>query len=137
MGGAQGTVAKIAPKKINEDVVVPVAKLPLLIAGVAKISRESGIPAVSFSHAGNGNIHVNFLYDPANLAQFEAAPKALCDLFALVLQLGGTLSGEHGIGLDKLAFVKDALDPGALSLMRAIKTQFDPHGILNPGKVLP
>ena len=85
----------IAPKKINEDVVVPVAKLPLLIAGVAKISRESGIPAVSFSHAGNGNIHVNFLYDPANLAQFEAAPKALCDLFALVLQLGGTLSGEH------------------------------------------
>ncbi len=127
----------IAPKKINEDVVVPVAKLPLLIAGVNKISHESGIPVVNFGHAGNGNIHVNFLYDPANPAQAAAAPKALADLFSLVLHLGGTLSGEHGIGLDKLAFVKDALDPGALSLMRAVKAQFDPRGILNPGKVLP
>ena len=127
----------IAPKKINEDVVVPVAKLPLLIAGVAKISRESGIPAVSFSHAGNGNIHVNLLYDPADAEQAVAAPRCLDAVFELVLTLDGTLSGEHGIGLATRDWMSRALDPVALDLMREIKSRFDPQGLLNPGKLLP
>jgi D-lactate dehydrogenase (quinone) len=127
----------IAPMKINEDVVVPVSRLPELIAGVGELGRAHAIPIVCFGHAGNGNIHVNLMYDPANAAQASAAPHCLDAVFELVLRLGGTLSGEHGIGLAKRAWMSRALDPVALELMRAVKSRFDPHGLLNPGKLLP
>lgn len=127
----------IAPEKINEDVVVPVSRLPQLVATVQEIARWSGIPIVSFGHAGNGNLHVNLLFDPANADQALMAPRALAALFSRVLELGGTLSGEHGIGLAKRAFLSQAIDPPTLAMMRAIKTAFDPDGILNPGKLLP
>jgi len=126
-----------APKKINEDVVVPVSQLPALIRGVYAISAEFGIEVVNFGHAGNGNVHVNFLYDPANADQHAAAPLAVRALFKLVLSLNGTLSGEHGIGLDKLPFMAEAIPAETLSRMRDLKRVFDPAGILNPGKVLP
>ena len=127
----------IAPKKINEDVVVPVARLPELLHGLAGISARTGIAIVNFGHAGNGNIHVNLLYRPEDAAQASAAPGALAAVFDLVLALDGTLSGEHGIGIDKRDFVPRAIAPATLALMRAIKSQFDPDGILNPGKLLP
>lgn len=127
----------IAPKKINEDVVVPVARLPELLRGLGRIGAESGIAIVNFGHAGNGNIHVNLLYRPEDAAQAAAAPGALAAVFDLVLALDGTLSGEHGIGIDKRDFVPRAIEPATLALMRAIKLQFDPDGILNPGKLLP
>ena len=127
----------LAPMKINEDVVVPVAALPQLIAGIDALAQEHGIRIVNFGHAGNGNIHVNLLYDPADSAQAAAAPRCLDAIFALVVALDGTLSGEHGIGLAKRDFLPRAVDPVALDLMRAIKSQFDPDGLLNPGKLLP
>nr|WP_306673827.1 FAD-linked oxidase C-terminal domain-containing protein [Tahibacter caeni] len=127
----------IAPMKINEDVVVPVSRLPELIGGLKSISHTFGIPIVNFGHAGNGNIHVNLLYRPEDPAQAAAAPDCLAAVFDLVLSLDGTLSGEHGIGLVKREFLPRALDPMALALMRRIKAQFDPDGILNPGKLLP
>jgi D-lactate dehydrogenase len=127
----------IAPMKINEDVVVPVSRLPELIAGVGELSRRHRIPIVCFGHAGNGNIHVNLLYDPADSAQAQSAPLCLDAVFELVLCLDGTLSGEHGIGLAKRDWMSRALDATTLNLMRAIKAQFDPHGLLNPGKLLP
>ena len=127
----------LAPNKINEDVVVPVSRLPELIVGLASISARFGIPIVNFGHAGNGNIHVNLLYRPEDSGQVAAAPACLAAVFDLVLDLQGTLSGEHGIGLIKREFLPRALDPVALQLMRRIKTQFDPHAILNPGKLLP
>jgi D-lactate dehydrogenase len=127
----------LAPGKINEDVVVPVSRIPELVAGVGAISRDCGLPLVSFGHAGNGNLHVNILYDPADAMQSDAATGALSRVFALALGLGGTLSGEHGIGLAKRDFMADALDPAALALMRGVKALFDPDGILNPGKLLP
>ncbi|HKJ09967.1 MAG TPA: FAD-linked oxidase C-terminal domain-containing protein, partial [Gammaproteobacteria bacterium] len=127
----------VAPKKINEDVVVPVSRMPALIGGLEALSREFGITIVNFGHAGNGNIHVNLLVDPDDPAQMANADKCLDRVFALVLELGGTLSGEHGIGLVKRDFVDREIDPVTLDLMRAIKAQFDPNGILNPGKAIP
>lgn len=127
----------LAPNKINEDVVVPVSRVPELIAGLKQISSRFGIPIVNFGHAGNGNIHVNLLYRPENPAQAANAPDCLSAVFDLVLSLDGTLSGEHGIGMAKREFMTRAIDPVALDLMRAIKRQFDPDGILNPGKLLP
>lgn len=127
----------VAPKKINEDVVVPVSRLPALIGGLQDLSARFGIPIVNFGHAGNGNIHVNLLVDPDDPAQMAAADICLNAVFDLVLALEGTLSGEHGIGLVKRDFVARELDPTSLSLMRAIKQQFDPDGILNPGKGFP
>ncbi|MBL8299585.1 MAG: FAD-binding protein [Rhodanobacteraceae bacterium] len=127
----------IAPMKINEDVVVPVSRLPELIGGLRDISNKHGIPIVNFGHAGNGNIHVNLLYRPEDSAQAAAAPHCLAAVFDLVLGLDGTLSGEHGIGLVKREFLPRALAPVTLALMRRIKAQFDPDGILNPGKLLP
>jgi D-lactate dehydrogenase len=127
----------LAPGKINEDVVVPVSRIPELVAGVGAISRDCGLALVAFGHAGNGNLHVNILYDPADAAQSAAATGALARVFALAIGLGGTLSGEHGIGLAKRDFMADAVDAGALALMRQLKSVFDPDGILNPGKLLP
>ncbi|OQX30426.1 MAG: FAD-binding oxidoreductase [Candidatus Sedimenticola endophacoides] len=128
---------KIAPKKINEDVVVPVSRIPELIEGLERLSAECGIRIVNFGHAGNGNIHVNLLADPDDAGQMERAHQALDRMFSMVLTLGGTLSGEHGIGLEKLPFVGREIDPVTLDLMRSIKERFDPRGILNPGKSLP
>jgi D-lactate dehydrogenase len=125
----------LSPNKINEDVVVPVSRLPQLIEALRGISAKHAIPIVNFGHAGNGNIHVNLL--PRDVAEQERAETALGDVFDCVIGLGGTLSGEHGIGLAKREFLSKALDPVALELMRRIKSQFDPDGILNPGKLLP
>ena len=128
---------KVAPGKINEDVVVPVTELPALIGGLNELSRRFGLPIVNFGHAGNGNIHVNLLLDPAKPGEEEKAHAALGEVFALVLSLRGTLSGEHGVGLEKRDYIVRELDATSLDLMRAIKRQFDPNGILNPGKMLP
>jgi len=128
---------RIAPNKLNEDIVVPVAQLAKLIEGLQAISEQFGIPIVNFGHAGNGNIHVNLLYDTQNPGQAAAAKPCLDTVFDLALKLGGSISGEHGIGIAKLDYVDHELDRNALDLMRAIKHQFDPNNILNPGKVLP
>lgn len=127
----------VAPKKINEDVVVPVTKIPDLIRGVRELSSKYNIANVNFGHAGNGNIHVNLLIDPNDERQQQAALSCLDEVFDLVIQLNGTLSGEHGVGIDKRDYISKEIDPVTLELMRKVKLQFDPHGILNPGKVIP
>lgn len=127
----------IAAGKINEDVVVPVSRIPDLVGGVEKMAAEFDLPIVAFGHAGNGNLHVNILYDPQDGDQTARARAALPRLFELTLSLGGTLSGEHGIGVAKRDFMPQAFTPATLAAMRAIKHALDPDGILNPGKVLP
>jgi D-lactate dehydrogenase len=127
----------LASGKINEDVVVPVSRIPDLVVGVQALAREFALPIVTFGHAGNGNLHVNILFDPADAAQAQRAHAALARVFALALSLGGTLSGEHGIGMMKREFMPQAIDAPTLSLMRRLKSTFDPDGILNPGKLLP
>ena len=124
----------LSPNKINEDVVVPVSRVPELVAAARAIAAKHTLPIVCFGHAGNGNLHVNLL--PRDAAEQARSAAALDELFDAVIRLDGTLSGEHGIGLAKRAFMPRAVDAHALALMRAIKAQFDPDGILNPGKLL-
>ena len=128
---------KVAPKKINEDVVVPVTEMPKLIAGLGDLSKKYDLAIINFGHAGNGNIHVNLLLDPDEPEQGQKAHDCLDEIFSLVLSLNGTLSGEHGIGLEKRDFVGRELDVNSLELMRNIKRQFDPNSILNPDKMFP
>ncbi len=128
---------QVAPKKINEDVVVPVSRLGTFIQELARLSQEFRIPIVNFGHAGNGNIHVNLLVHPEDPEEMARAARCLDAVFSLVLELEGTLSGEHGVGLEKRDFIERELDSETLRLMRGIKDLFDPHGILNPGKGLP
>lgn len=128
---------RVAPKKINEDVVVPVSRIPELVTALEGLSVQHGIRIVNFGHAGNGNLHVNLMYDPADGDQQQRADACLEALFDTVLGMQGTLSGEHGIGLVKRDWVGRELDRTSLQLMHAIKAQFDPDGILNPGKAFP
>ena len=131
------TLRKIAPKKINEDVVVPVSHMADLIDGLSALSERYGITIVNFGHAGNGNIHVNLLIDPDDPIQSANAKTCLDEVFALVLSLKGTLSGEHGVGIEKRDFIDREISATSLELMRAIKRTFDPNNILNPDKVFP
>ncbi len=127
----------ISPKKINEDVVVPVSNIPNLIHGLEKLSKKYNTPIVNFGHAGNGNIHVNLLFNPDEEIQNKNAHRCLDAVFDLVLELNGTLSGEHGVGIEKRDFVDREIEPVTLALMKRIKKEFDPKEILNPGKMFP
>jgi len=128
---------KVAPKKINEDVVVPVSHIPDLINGLDELAQQHNIKIVNFGHAGNGNIHVNLLIDPDDPQQMQAAHDCLDNVFTLVLNLEGSLSGEHGVGIEKRDFIDRELDKTALQLMQGIRLQFDPQRILNQDKTLP
>ncbi|EKD75059.1 MAG: hypothetical protein ACD_44C00242G0011 [uncultured bacterium] len=120
-------------QKINEDIVVPVSHLPLFIKRAELLAQKHKLTIVNFGHAGNGNIHVNLLFD-SNEDEIARAQTCLKEIFDLVIELKGSLSGEHGIGLDKLPFIENEIESPALKLISQIKTCFDPHGILNPGK---
>ena len=127
----------IAPKKLNEDVVVPVSNIPVLIRGLEELSIKHNTPIVNFGHAGNGNIHVNLLFNPNDKEQNKMAHRCLDEVFDLVLKLDGTLSGEHGVGIEKRDFVDREIEPVTLALMKRIKKEFDPNEILNIGKMFP
>ena len=114
-----------------------IGRVPELIDGLRELARRHEVRIVNFGHAGNGNIHVNLLGDPDDAREAAAMQACLGGVFRLVLSLGGTISGEHGVGIDKRDFVSWEVDADTLALMRAIKHTLDPHGILNPGKSLP
>ncbi|MEW5734621.1 MAG: FAD-linked oxidase C-terminal domain-containing protein [Thermodesulfobacteriota bacterium] len=128
---------RLGPDKINEDIVVPRDRIPDMVARVDEIRLRTGLAMVTFGHAGDGNMHVNVMLDRANPAQAELAEKAVSEIFDYTLALGGTLSGEHGVGLTKMPYIGREIDPLTMSLMREIKKVFDPHNILNPGKMFP
>jgi glycolate oxidase len=122
----------------EEDTVVPRYALPRLLEGVKTIGARYGFQSVCYGHAGDGNLHVNIIKgDLPDAFWKEELPKAIRELFQLTVSLGGTLSGEHGIGLVQRPYMDIAFDPVQLGLMRGIKQLFDPQGIMNPGKVLP
>lgn len=127
----------IAPKKINEDVVVPVSALPVFLEGLEQLSSKYGVANVNFGHAGNGNIHVNLLVNPESADELSRANACLNEIFDLVIRLNGTLSGEHGVGSEKRPYIGKEIDPPTLALMKEIKRVFDPNNILNPGKLFP
>ena len=127
-----------SPENHMEDVVVPRAELPRLLAGIKEISRREGVRTVTFGHAGDGNVHVNVLRDELPAERWEAVVPIVSEtVYRLALQLGGTLTGEHGIGATRRRYLSLALDETQIALMRGIRAVFDPHGILNPGKIFP
>ncbi|MCG2773799.1 MAG: FAD-binding protein [Desulfobacterales bacterium] len=128
---------KVKPHKVSEDVAVPLGAIPALIAGLQEISRRRGLIIPSYGHAGDGNIHVNVLYDRQVPGEREMANLAVEDIFTIVRKLNGTLSGEHGIGLTKAPYLGMELSEAAMALQRRIKQAFDPHNIMNPGKIFP
>ena len=130
-------VKKIAPHKINEDVVVPVSRLAELVAAIDELAQRHRLPIVSFGHAGNGNLHVNLMVHQDDMDEMAQAKLCRRALVEKVLNLGGSLSGEHGIGSEKRQFLPLEFDPASLDFMKQLKALFDPKGILNPGKKLP
>lgn len=122
----------------EEDTVVPRYELPRLLEGVKSIGARYGFRSVCYGHAGDGNLHVNIIKgDLPHTAWNEELPKAIREIFQLTVSLGGTLSGEHGIGLVQRPYMDIAFNAVQLELMRGLKHLFDPQGIMNPGKVLP
>jgi glycolate oxidase len=120
--------------KMNEDVVVPRGKLEELFRLGARIQKRHGMPVACFGHAGDGNIHVNIMVDETVKGYAKRRDAALDELFAGVLELGGVITGEHGVGLAKKRWWPDAVSPEVRQLHATVKAALDPAGILNPGK---
>ncbi len=129
------SLMKYGTLKINEDVVVPRSKVPVLVAEIERIGRKHDTFVANFGHAGDGNIHVNFVVDRDDPDQIARARKCVAETFQLSVDLGGTISGEHGIGYVKSQYMHYAIDKPTLDVMKGIKKVFDPKGILNPGKM--
>lgn len=129
------SLMKYGTLKINEDVVVPRSRVPELVAGVEQIGKKHGTFVANFGHAGDGNIHVNFMCDRGDPDSVARARQCVAETFKLSVELGGTISGEHGIGYVKAPYMGYAIDPATLEIMKGIKKVFDPNGILNPGKM--
>jgi glycolate oxidase len=127
----------LMPTKINEDIVVPRNMIPRMLVTLRRFSEESGIKIVNFGHAGDGNIHVNLMVDRNNAEEYEKAHRLVKEIFAATLELGGTISGEHGVGLTKSEYITMEVKPPELDLMKRIKAVFDPKNLLNPGKIFP
>jgi glycolate oxidase len=125
---------RLAPVKVNNDVVVPKGSIPELFAFLSALAREFDVQIPSFGHAGDGNIHVNIMVDDTDEARARAK-RAERKLFEEVVRLGGAITGEHGIGFVKAPFLSLQLSPDEIALMKRIKAAFDPNGILNPGKI--
>ncbi len=128
------TLKETAPHKISEDIVVPRSQIPAMLAAVSRIGDRRRLRVAAYGHAGDGNLHVNVLFDDSSI---ERAHAAVRDVISETIRLGGTISGEHGIGLLKRDFLPLEQSEDVLSVQRALKATLDPHGILNPGKVLP
>jgi glycolate oxidase len=128
---------KVKPHKVSEDVAVPLGAIPALITALQEISRRRGLIIPSYGHAGDGNIHVNVLYDHQVPGERQMVHPTVEDIFTMVRQLGGTLSGEHGVGLTKAPYLGLELSAAAMALQRRLKAAFDPHNIMNPGKIFP
>ena len=127
-----------SPVNHMEDVVVPRAEIPALLKGIQEIAERHAVRAVSFGHAGDGNVHVNVLQDDVPGERWEAIVPAVSEeIYRLSLSLGGTITGEHGIGATRRKYLPLALDDAQIALMRRVKAAFDPGHILNPGKIFP
>ena len=126
----------LRPDKISEDIVVPRSRIPDLVNFTENLGRDLDLTILTFGHAGDGNIHVNIMVDKGNPAENEKGQEAKKRLFEHVMTLGGTLSGEHGVGITKAPFLSLELDETSMEFMEKIKTLFDPNNILNPGKII-
>lgn len=131
------SLLKINPKKINEDITVPRTKLPAMMRRIKELSDRFHIPIVTFGHAGDGNIHVNIMIDDAVPWQVTAGEEIVREVFTQTVRMGGTISGEHGVGTTKKPYIDIELSEDQIYIMKKIKRLFDPNNILNPHKIFP
>ena len=131
------SLARKAPNKLGEDITVPRSSIAEAVRRIKAISARYGLPIVVFGHAGDGNLHPNILFDRRDPEQREKVEQIVGEIFQMALDLGGTLSGEHGIGTFKLPYMREALGQASINIQWRVKQALDPQNILNPGKVLP
>ena len=131
------SLARKAPNKLGEDITVPRSAIPEAIRRIKAISAEFGLPIVVFGHAGDGNLHPNILFDKRDPEQWARVEPMVSQIFKTALDLGGTLSGEHGVGMLKRPYITRALGPVSIEIQKRIKQVLDPLNILNPGKIFP
>lgn len=131
------SLKKLGLEKFNEDICVPRSRLPEMIRRIENISDQYNLPIVNFGHAGDGNIHVNIMADKDDAQQMADAEHAIEALFRATLDLGGTMSGEHGVGIMKAPYLSLELSSQSIQYMKVLKKALDPHNILNPGKIFP
>ena len=129
------SLARKAPNKLGEDITVPRSAIPEMVQRLRAISAKYGLPIVIFGHAGDGNLHPNILFDKRDPEQWKKVEQMVAEEFEAALALGGTLSGEHGVGVLKRPYLEQALGPVSLDVQRHIKQALDPLNILNPGKM--
>jgi len=129
-------IVKLNPTKVNEDIAVPRSRVPEIINALHEIAERYRLVIVNFGHAGDGNIHVNIMTNRKDMEEMERVKKAVEEIFRSTLKLGGTISGEHGIGITKAPFLKWEVGDIGIEVMKKIKACFDPLNILNPGKML-
>jgi len=130
-------LARKAPNKLGEDITVPRSAIPDAIRQLKAVSVKYGLPIVIFGHAGDGNLHPNILFDKRDPEQWKKVEKMVAEEFEIALRLGGTLSGEHGVGALKRPYIGSALGEVSIEIQKKIKAALDPLNVLNPGKVLP
>ncbi len=131
------SLARKAPNKLGEDITVPRSAIPEAVRRIKAISAKYGLPIVVFGHAGDGNLHPNILFDKRDPDQWSKIEPIVGEIFGAALELGGTLSGEHGVGTLKRPYVEQALGSVSVDVQRSLKHALDPLDILNPGKVIP
>ncbi|MFH1349361.1 MAG: FAD-linked oxidase C-terminal domain-containing protein [Pseudomonadota bacterium] len=129
------SLSKLRPHKMSQDVVVPRSRMAELVSFLDQLAERYSLPIPAFGHAGDGNIHVNIMLDKGNPKEAENADHVVRELFGKVLEMGGTISGEHGVGITKAPYLEMELSRPAIELMSRLKKAFDPLGILNPGKI--
>ena len=130
-------IVRVKPTKISEDATVPRSKIPDMFARLKEIKKKYAIDLVVFGHAGDGNLHPNIIADKRDHEEMQRVEKAIEEIFQAAVELGGTLSGEHGIGTLKAPFMEMELGKVGLDMMKRVKDSWDPNGILNPGKIFP
>jgi glycolate oxidase len=126
---------RLNPVKIAEDITVPRNQIATFIKEARKIAGEKGLKIINFGHVGDGNIHTSLMIDDKKEGEREKADVAVKEIFELTVRLGGTLSGEHGVGITKAPYIHMELGPDAIGVMKKIKDVLDPNHILNPGKI--
>jgi len=129
-------ISKLGSGKVNEDIVVPRSKLAQYIPAVNRLAQKYNLVCAIFGHIGDGNLHVNFMFDKTNPEEVERVEKAVEELFELTVKFGGSITGEHGVGVTKKPFLKLQLGEGGMELVRGVKKLFDPLNLFNPGKLV-
>jgi len=128
-------VAKLNRTKINEDIVFPRSYLPQALPELREIGRKYNLKMVNFGHIGDGNVHANFMINGLDPDEVSRAEKAVEEVFDLALKYGGSITGEHGVGITKANFMKRQFKPQEMEIMKQIKKVFDPKNLINPGKM--